>query len=178
MKTSHYFAYGSNLHPIRLSERIASASFLATAKLQGYRFTFHKAGMDNSGKGHIQATGNHDDCVYGAVYTLTSQQLQQLHKFEGGGYQCEVLDVNIESHSQRSCLSCFTYIAKPGHIDAGLQPFHWYKEIVLMGASYHRFPADYISKIAAAISTQDPHPARRQNHEALIRRLRREFSPL
>jgi hypothetical protein len=53
----HYLAYGSNLHPIRLRQRVNSARLIATLSLPGYRVLFNKRGQDLSAKCNLVATG-------------------------------------------------------------------------------------------------------------------------
>ena len=43
-----YAAYGSNLHPARLSRRAPSAEFVGTALLPGWELRLHKRGQDGS----------------------------------------------------------------------------------------------------------------------------------
>jgi hypothetical protein len=46
-----YFAYGSNMRSARLRERVPSARYFATGKIQGYKLAFHKRSkQDGSGK--------------------------------------------------------------------------------------------------------------------------------
>ncbi len=41
----HYFAYGSNLHPVRLIERVPSASLVGVIGISKHRLAFHKKDM-------------------------------------------------------------------------------------------------------------------------------------
>lgn len=50
MTTVHYLAYGSNLHPLRLTARVSSARPLGTVPMPGYKIAFHKRSIDHSGK--------------------------------------------------------------------------------------------------------------------------------
>ena len=50
MEIINYFAYGSNLHPMRLMERVPSAKFVGTVEIKKYRLTFHKKSIDDSSK--------------------------------------------------------------------------------------------------------------------------------
>lgn len=45
-----YAAYGSNLHPVRLQERVKSASVRGTAVLEDWKLAFSKRSKDGSGK--------------------------------------------------------------------------------------------------------------------------------
>ncbi|MEJ2180939.1 MAG: gamma-glutamylcyclotransferase, partial [Gammaproteobacteria bacterium] len=64
--------------------------------------------------------------------------------------------------------ACFVYIAENSHIDDQLVPHCWYKNIVLMGAEYHRLPEDYIDAIRQVNATKDPNADRHEQHYGLI----------
>jgi hypothetical protein len=89
-----YFAYGSNLHPVRLADRIGPAGLLGTATLPATRLAFNKLGRDGSGKGNLQL-GQSDHQVCGAVYGMSPGQMEQLDRFEsrGAGYERHSLSV-------------------------------------------------------------------------------------
>jgi len=80
----HYFAYGSNLHPLRLGERVPSARLVGTAALPSHRMAWHKRGMDDSGKCFIVPTGMEADRFHGAVYRLDADHKGLLDEFEKG----------------------------------------------------------------------------------------------
>lgn len=160
----HYFAFGSNLHPVRLTERVPSAELMGVATCPGHRLEFHKQSDDGSGKCNMVKAGSGSDLVYGAIYRLKPEHKQVLDRYEGSGYrdsQIVVRHDGIES-------PCFAYLAKQAHIVDGLMPYHWYKQLVVLGARYLGFPGSYVSSIDATGSTQDPNPARRQTNERLI----------
>ena len=57
MTLLYYLAYGSNLHPVRLTERVPSARFLGLTSLFGYQLRFHKRHEpDGSGKCNMYHT--------------------------------------------------------------------------------------------------------------------------
>jgi len=58
MSTLYYFAYGSNLHPLRLQARLSSAQLIGTTILPGYALKFHKLGHCLSGKCNIVRTND------------------------------------------------------------------------------------------------------------------------
>lgn len=166
----HYFAYGSNLHPVRLMERVPSANLVATAHLDGYRLTFEKRSNDGSSKCNIVKSDVGSESVHGAIYSLDAAHRQLLDKFEGLGIG--YTDTRIEFGHQGQVFDCFTYLAKPSHIEGDLRPYHWYKEIVVLGAVYLGFPASYVNTIAAVDSMDDPDESRRQEHAALVRKVK------
>lgn len=56
-----YFAYGSNLHPRWLRNRVHSAEELNTVYLQNRKLHFHKRSSDRSAKCNIVKTDSSGD---------------------------------------------------------------------------------------------------------------------
>jgi gamma-glutamylcyclotransferase len=165
----HYLAYGSNLHPGRLCERVASAQLIGTVPLSGYRLVFHKQGQDASGKCNLLFTGHEPDIAHAALFRLKASDKVVLDRIEGlgRGYSETQLSVSHEGVSHQ----CFTYTAQPDYIDDRLSPFYWYKELVLLGGEYHRFPEAYLDAIRQLKAIDDPDPDRRKKHNNLINTL-------
>jgi hypothetical protein len=149
-----YAAYGSNLHALRLFERIPSARFLGTGFLPGWTLHFDKRSRDGSAKCNIRLRGSG---VHVAIYQMGKAGKQKLDRIEGvgNGYLCEVLDVPQFGE-------CFVYTASRSHIDMSLHPYDWYKEMVLLGCESHHFPGDYTFRVRAIESSRDPDDERRQ----------------
>jgi len=162
----HYFAYGSNLHPLRLKERVPSAELVGTVELKQYCLTFHKKSHDDSSKCNIIETDSKFDVVHGAIYKLKTEHKNNLDKFEGKGFG--YLDSQILLHHEGQPYDCFTYLAQESHITDELKPYHWYKELVVLGAKYLQFPERYISSIESVKSIEDPDISRRKEKIGLI----------
>jgi gamma-glutamylcyclotransferase len=167
----NYFAYGSNLHPLRLIERVASARLVGPARVRGYQLVFHKNGHDGSGKCNLFKTDAITDYVHGAIYTLAAEHKPILDEFEGKGFG--YIDQSIEIPHRDSTISCFTYFAQNAYIIDALEPFHWYKELVYRGGVYLRFPYAYLKSIKAVRSQHDPDSERRIVHDQLLHRISR-----
>ena len=86
MNTIYYFAYGSNLHPVRLMERVPSAEFVGVIKQPRYRLAFHKKSRDGSGKCNILESDSELDQVFGVIYQLNPLHKNDLDRFEGNGH--------------------------------------------------------------------------------------------
>ena len=71
---------------------------------------------------------------------------------------------------------CFMYLAEPSHIEKNLKPYHWYQELVFLGATYLNFPETYVRSIEAIESMDDQDEARRTRHDQLIEEIL-NFSP-
>jgi gamma-glutamylcyclotransferase len=163
--TSLYAAYGSNLHPERLHERIRSATLRGTSFLCQYTLQFHKRGQDQSAKCGFTDSGQG---LHVAVYEMDAADRTVLDAIEGVGKGYDVHEISIPGFSK-----CFTYLASRTHIDEVLQPFDWYREMVLLGCLRHAFPAPYCERIAALPVIEDPDPVRREKNWSTVERLRR-----
>lgn len=162
-----YFAYGSNLHPVRLQERVPSARTIGVVELPGYRLAFHKRGADGSGKCLLYRGAGRGHRVLGVLFEFEAYQKIVLDRVEGDGYaahpvQCRINGVTYEA---------YTYLAQATQVDPSRVPYHWYKDLVLAGARYHRFPEDYVAAIQAVPSRQDANIRRAACHEALLVRI-------
>jgi gamma-glutamylcyclotransferase len=162
-----YVAYGSNLHPVRLSLRLPESRFRGTATIAGRVLCFHKRGMDSSGKCHI-ATG--DGHVHVAVYELNEAEKARLDEIEGRGYAEEIIEL-------REFGKCFTYAATSSHIDDGLRPFTWYKELVLAGCEFLGFPSEYTAIIRDIDTIEDPDTRRHVTNMRIVEIARNSAAP-
>ncbi len=159
----YYFAYGSNLCRPRLQQRVPSATFMCQGQLLAYQLRFNKVGLDGSGKGNIEQTGNIDDCVWGAVFRVQASEVSHLDKAESLGVGYERLNLRVKT--PKGNMSVFTYFALLK--DDELRPFHWYKAYVVHGAREHRLPSSYIQEIQAVLSISDPDSQRSQQNTLL-----------
>ncbi|GJL79684.1 MAG: hypothetical protein NPINA01_26730 [Nitrospinaceae bacterium] len=167
--TLRYFAYGSNLHPVRLKERTPSCRLISVAKLFEHRLCFHKKSRDGSAKANAFYTGRPADHVMGVIYEMDGSDKGLLDEFEGlgNGYLDKKTIVENNTGSQ----TVFTYVAEENYISDSLNPFIWYKELVLRGARFHQFPEDYINQIVEVDPIQDPDDKRNQKNRYLLEKM-------
>ena len=160
-----YAAYGSNLHPLRLKERAPSAQLLGTSHLPDWSLHFHKRSKDKSGKCNIlqQAGG-----VFLAVFDISNEDRLRLNQIEGLGHGYAEGTLSIPNFG-----SCVTYFAQISFIDNELQPYDWYREIVLLGCMRLGFPPEYLSMIGTIPTIEDPDTVRRDNNWRTVEMLRR-----
>ena len=162
-----YFAYGSNLHPLRLRQRVPSSRPFGVASLSGYQLRFHKNGRDGSGKCNVFFTGLVTDRVYGVLYQMAVAEKPLLDAAEGvgNGYDVHEIEVLTEVHGTQQA---FSYVAAVGHIDDGLAPYDWYHALVVAGARHHQLPAEYVDRIAAVTAVADPDRERHLLHQRIL----------
>ena len=154
MTKLHYFAYGSNLHPLRLQERAPSACVIGVVEAKGRKLTFSKRRKDQSGKCNCFESGDPADVVFGVLYEIDSREKRALDEAEGkgDGYNEHSVSVVVNGISYEP----FTYVADSEYIDSSLQPYEWYKQFVIEGAKYHSMPEEYISSLEAFSAIPDP----------------------
>ena len=169
MPNTVYLAYGSNLHPLRLSSRVASARFLDVVEMPGYQLAFHKRSIDGSAKCLVYSGQDSSRVVYGALYEFESHEKQVLDKFEGvgNGYIEQPLQLTLNKET----LNSYAYFAQATHIEPALVPYDWYKALVLAGARHHGLPAEYVASIEATPSIPDPDIERAQANAKLLRQM-------
>lgn len=148
-----YAAYGSNLHPLRLSERISSARLVGTGNVPDWSLHFHKRSNDGSGKCSILAGG---DGIHVAVFDVSSADKLVLDRIEGLNVGYAETSLSVVGVGD-----CVAYIAETSHVDDSLLPYDWYKELVLSGARFHGFPESYLDGISQQPACLDPDPVRR-----------------
>lgn len=149
LSTYRYAAYGSNLHPDRLRKRVPSAELCGTGFLPDRELHFHKSSWkDGSGKCNILAGASG---VYVSIFEISESERTTLDQFEGLGFGYLHELIEIEGFGV-----CSTYVADPSAIDNSLSPYDWYKEYVLRGARFNRFPAAYLAALEAVVAGEDP----------------------
>lgn len=163
----HYFAYGSNLHPVRIVERIPSAKALGAVEVNDFKLVFHKQSRDGSGKCNLIKTNS--GSIHGVIYQIQPQHKKDLDRFEdlGKGYR----DVAVDLTFNNQPIQCFMYIAQNAYIRDDLHPYDWYQKLVLLGAKYHQFPELYLNKIKTIKSKPDPDSNRTREMSLLISRI-------
>ena len=162
----HYFAYGSNLHPERLRARVPSAELVEVAVWPDRALRFCKRSEDGSAKCTlVPQLGSR---AFGAVYRLEETDKPLLDRIEGlgSGYNEYWQGLPLQDGVVRA----FHYFAADDYIDHSLQPYHWYKQLVVAGARFHDFPAQYVHSIEQIGSVEDPDPERRRRNERLLQR--------
>ncbi len=169
-----YFAYGSNLHPVRLKLRVPESEFVCCATLKGYQLCFHKRAGDGSSKCNVLYTGDDTDIVHGAIYQLPKSLRHVLDRYEGVGFGYEVEDLEVSAQGETH--KVFAYVAQDTHIDDGMLPYHWYKELVVKGAEHHDLPQQYIDELYSIDSAHDLEDVRRRENERIVS-IMRDYPP-
>ena len=143
-----YAAYGSNLHPVRLSERIRSARPVGTSFMPGWSLKCHKRSKDGSAKFNIVAGG---DGLYLAIFEISAGDKKILDNIEGVGAGYSAINLAVPGFGD-----CASYTAEESYINERLQPYSWYKELTTLGARAQRFPRPYRQLLDDIPACEDP----------------------
>ena len=155
-----YFAYGSNLHPNWLRNRVQSAEPISNVSIKNWRLYFNKLSKDGSAKCNIIQTNSSDDIVHGVIYQFESNDKKKLNDAEKG-YDPDNMQLGEFD-------DVLFYIAKKENINDNLLPYSWYKDIVILGAQNHKLPYEYIAYIKSFNATTDPDQERDKKNRLII----------
>ena len=134
-----YFAFGSNMNPVRMRERKAFFTVRVAAKLPEHKMSFSFRRPDGCGSGNIRPKKN--SVVYGALYTLDEGGLDKLDMFEMVDQGCyRRQQVTVETLDGQM-VEATTYVVTEEFYQEGLVPRRDYLNHCL--ASKDVVPADY-----------------------------------
>lgn len=161
-----YFAYGSNLCVPRLRHRVPGARLVAPAILPGWEPRWHKRGSDASGKMSIVEAPSGSE-VWGALFVIPAEGKRRLDRIEGLGDGYERIRVTATT-PEGTATPAWTYVAAASHIDEGLRPYTWYRDLVLTGVEALPAPAPYVRRLRAVEAKEDPDPAREASERRFL----------
>jgi gamma-glutamylcyclotransferase (GGCT)/AIG2-like uncharacterized protein YtfP len=135
MKTFSYFAYGSNICTMQISERCPDSVKIGVATLHGYEFMINELGV----AGVIERS---DSSVIGILWQISEEDKESLDFWEGadvtgGAYHHKKLAVITDGKS----VDALVYIAR--NTVRG-QPREGYLEKIVDAALGHGFDHDYV----------------------------------
>ncbi len=170
-----YLAYGSNLHPRRLRERIGEIKLAGVVELPGWRLCFDKRGADGSAKANLRPAPGSDQVAWAAAYRVQPNQLPALDRFEGcgGGYETFRFDVSVQGRWQPA----LAYLTPSHWTTESMRPYDWYRALIVAGAGYLGLPAAYVASIRAFPVIIDPDTGRRRARLELAEQCKRDVRP-
>ena len=113
---------------------------------------FHKRSLDKSGKCNIVSGSSG---IHIAIYDISIADKTTLDKIEGLGSGYVEISLAVPDIGE-----CKSYAAEDSYIDNTLDPYDWYKELVLIGARAHDFPVEYVDEIDVVKARQELDPLR------------------
>jgi gamma-glutamylcyclotransferase (GGCT)/AIG2-like uncharacterized protein YtfP len=142
--STHVFAYGSNLDPARMVDRVPSARVVGRSELSGHELRFHKRGwQDGTGKANAFGPVDGGAVVHGVIYEVAEDDLAALDVHETG-YERRLLSFDVDGLSANGSVEAWVYLATPAVIDDSLLPTPWYLHHVVTGAKAHGLPGELL----------------------------------
>lgn len=135
LELNHYFAYGSNMNPLRVADRGLRISETVGAVLGGYRLVFNKRSKGSPTTGHANIEYAPACKVEGVLYELDScEEILKMDPFENApvNYGREVVSLKANGGIQWA----WTYFANPALKEDGLLPEREYLDHLLSGKPY------------------------------------------
>lgn len=137
MRTTYYFAYGSNLNIGQMAQRCPSAEPIGAATLRGFRLVF---------RGVADVIESDGDTVTGGVWEITGRDLEALDRYEGFPHLYGRRRIEVELESGET-VDALVYTMKRGGFGA---PSPYYYETIREG--YGNFGlSDYRSLMLTAL---------------------------
>ena len=107
--------------------------------------------------------------MWGVLYEFHSRDLAELDKAEGSGYYPQLYPVNVNGRLHPA----YMYVARFTYLGPALQPYDWYKRMVILGATYHQFPEEYVALLRSVRALPDPDTKRRARNEHILRQMQK-----
>ena len=137
----HYFAYGSNMNPRRMTARGLSFHSFRPATLPGFELVFNKRAHNKQGIGYANISRSTTGVVAGVLYELDGVQgLRDMDHFEGTPvrYSRDLFHVHCDSE----LVSAWVSVANPAYIEDSLAVEGNYLRHLLAAESL--LPSDYV----------------------------------
>jgi hypothetical protein len=132
---THYFAYGSNMNPLRVATRGLRVSGCRGAQLGNLHLVFDKVGRDHPTCAHANVVYRRGGCVEGVLYQLVEgAEILKMDPFERAPINYSRGVVHVETSD--GSVAAWTYFANPGVRRQGLLPERAYLNHLLAGRPY------------------------------------------
>ncbi|TWH59374.1 AIG2 family protein [Desulfitobacterium sp. LBE] len=132
----YYFAYGSNMNSVQMSERCPGAKIEARVRLQGFRFIINERGVGSI----IEDSLSHTD---GILWSITKEHIDILDEREGVKHNTyfrkNITVMSLEQVERQ--YEALVYIASNNKLG---KPRLGYLERVIEGAQENGIDSDYI----------------------------------
>ena len=128
----YYFAYGSNMNPKRMANRVGDFEILGLGTLKDHELRFNKIARNKDGIGYANISPLYDKKVEGIIYRF--QNITLLDKSEGYPIHYNRKIMEILHNGNR--LETWVYFAQENQISNSLFPERNYLEHLLCGKDY------------------------------------------
>lgn len=150
----HYFAYGSNMNPARMTREGVRWTTRSAARLDGWRIAFRKRAGDSPVHAYATIEPAPGACVEGVLYLLAAvDDIARLDAFEEvpNRYRRQTVRVRtgtaVDAPAGAEAILAEVYVAQPAACADGLLPESWY--IAHMLAASDLLSPEYVAFLRA-----------------------------
>lgn len=152
LNVRHYFAYGSNMNAVRVTERRLSYDQISSARLDGFELKFNKRSRKSPVSGRANIVQKRGSIVFGVLYRLDRpEEIVKMDRFEHAPVDYRRLMVEVLSNCQP--VVCWTYFANDRAVDHSLSPQRSYLTHLLAGRDY--LPEEYVRELASVVCSDN-----------------------
>lgn len=166
-----YFAYDDKMLTPIFREILPDVRCIGIGQIKGYNLFFHNRDKtDRSGKCNLIKTKGSAQVICGVIYEVLPREKHLLDRAQRLGYgnqetTVKVMPLSSESETLETPFYAFTYVAHKDSIFDGLEPFTWYKDLVIGGAKEHCLPDIYINYLQAVEAAVDSNTKRAEQRK-------------
>lgn len=132
---SYYFAYGSNMNPDRVRQRLIKFDDFQAGILHDYRMTFNKRSAKFIGSASANVMLHKGAQTEGVIYRLIhADEIVTMDPYEGYPLRYDRLLLTISC--QYGLVDAWVYVANQEYIDNNLKPNRWYLQHLLAGREF------------------------------------------
>ena len=142
----YYFAYGSNMDPERMRERLGRLPERKAASLAGWILKFNKIASRNPREGYANIMQQNGAVTEGILYDITDAETGKLDVKEGypDHYNKVALQVRLGNDTE---VRAMTYVAQHDKVNDSLKPSRDYLRHLLADMEF--LSEGYIRKLEA-----------------------------
>ena len=111
----YYFAYGSNMDPERVRERLGKLPDRKAATLAGWVLKFNKMASRNPREGYANIDMQDGEKVEGILYDITTEELRKMDLRESYPIHYNRINIVVRTEDDKE-IEVITYIAQPSKI--------------------------------------------------------------
>ena len=128
----YYFAYGSNMDPLRMVGRRIDFTSRIAAYLPGYELTFNKRSTCNENETYANIMPNPKAQTLGVLYKTNDYSMLRLDEYEGVRF-AQYFRKNVSVYTDDGIVDAICYVAHSNSLVYNIPPSHTYVSHLLKG---------------------------------------------
>ena len=142
----YYFAYGGNTNPRFISKKYPNIKFINQGILDNYQLKCHSVENElQMEHAYMDIISSETSQVYGVIYELTEQDLQQFDQQEKLNklYKREIIKIRLQD---KTYIDCWVYQMIDQEKRNVIKPTERYWNTCIYGYQYHNLPLQQLEQ--------------------------------